>query len=64
MISVILYLENPENLAETGIDVIAKPKGKRPTSSYTVEWWRKNIDGNRIVVCNLSYQACSILYTG
>lgn len=27
-----LILENPENLAETGIDVMAKPKGKRPTS--------------------------------
>ena len=27
-----LILENPENLAETGIDVIARPKGKRPTS--------------------------------
>ncbi len=27
-----LIMENPENLAETGIDVIAKPKGKRPTS--------------------------------
>ena len=24
-----LVLENPENLAETGIDVVAKPKGKR-----------------------------------
>jgi chromosome segregation protein len=27
-----LILENPENLADTGIDVIAKPRGKRPTS--------------------------------
>ncbi len=27
-----LVLENPEDLAETGIDVIAKPKGKRPSS--------------------------------
>ena len=27
-----LILENPENLAETGIDVLAKPKGKRPSS--------------------------------
>jgi chromosome segregation protein len=27
-----LVLENPENLAETGIDVFARPKGKRPTS--------------------------------
>ena len=27
-----LVLENPENIAETGIDVVAKPKGKRPTS--------------------------------
>lgn len=27
-----LVLENPENLAETGIEVIARPKGKRPTS--------------------------------
>ncbi len=27
-----LVLENPDNISETGIDVIAKPKGKRPTS--------------------------------
>lgn len=27
-----LILENPENLAETGIDIMAKPKGKRPSS--------------------------------
>ncbi len=27
-----LVLENPENLAETGIDIVAKPKGKRPSS--------------------------------
>ena len=27
-----LILDNPDNLAESGIDVIAKPKGKRPTS--------------------------------
>ncbi len=27
-----LVLENPDNLAETGIDVLARPKGKRPTS--------------------------------
>jgi chromosome segregation protein len=27
-----LILENPDNLAETGIDIIAKPKGKRPSS--------------------------------
>lgn len=27
-----LVLETPDNIAETGIDVIAKPKGKRPSS--------------------------------
>ncbi|WP_300597154.1 chromosome segregation protein SMC [Niabella sp.] len=27
-----LVLEDPENLADTGIDVVARPKGKRPTS--------------------------------
>ena len=27
-----LILENPDNLAETGIDILAKPKGKRPSS--------------------------------
>ena len=27
-----LVLDNPDNLAESGIEVIAKPKGKRPTS--------------------------------
>jgi len=32
MISATLVLDNPENIAESGIDVIAKPKGKRPTS--------------------------------
>jgi chromosome segregation protein len=27
-----MVLENPDNLAETGIDIMAKPKGKRPSS--------------------------------
>jgi chromosome segregation protein len=27
-----MILENPGDLAETGIDIVAKPKGKRPTS--------------------------------
>ncbi len=27
-----LTLENPDNLAETGLDIVAKPKGKRPSS--------------------------------
>ncbi|MBS1512188.1 MAG: chromosome segregation protein SMC [Bacteroidetes bacterium] len=27
-----MVLVNPENLAETGIDIVAKPKGKRPSS--------------------------------
>ncbi|MFT3844047.1 MAG: chromosome segregation protein SMC [Lacibacter sp.] len=27
-----MVLDNPENLAETGIDIVAKPKGKRPSS--------------------------------
>lgn len=27
-----LILDNPENLAETGVEVIARPKGKRPSS--------------------------------
>lgn len=27
-----LVLENPDNLPETGIDIMAKPKGKRPSS--------------------------------
>jgi chromosome segregation protein len=27
-----LILDNPDNLGETGIEVVAKPKGKRPTS--------------------------------
>ncbi len=27
-----MVLDNPDNLAETGIDIVAKPKGKRPSS--------------------------------
>ncbi len=41
-----MVLENPENLAETGIDIVAKPKGKRPTRHQPIKWRRKNIDGN------------------
>ncbi len=59
-----MVLENPENLAETGIDIVAKPKGKRPSSHRPVEWGRKNIDGNRVVVCDLPDQARAILYPG
>ena len=45
-----MVLENPDNLAETGIDIVAKPKGKRPT--------------NCIIICDISYQARTILYFG
>ncbi len=27
-----MVMENPDNIAETGIDIVAKPKGKRPSS--------------------------------
>jgi chromosome segregation protein len=27
-----MILVDPENLAETGIDIVAKPKGKRPAA--------------------------------
>ena len=37
-----IILENPDNLAETGIDIVAKPKGKRPTQHQPVKWGRKN----------------------
>ena len=32
-----MVLVDPENLAETGIDIVAKPKGKRPSSEQTIE---------------------------
>ncbi len=47
-----MILVDPDNLAETGIDIIAKPKGKRPSS----------IDCYSFIVCHIFNQTCTILY--
>ena len=59
-----LILENPENLAETGIDIIAKPKGKRPSSITQLSGGEKTLTATALLICDLSYQACAILYSG
>src|SRR5204863_2813855 len=45
-----LILENPENLAETGIDVMAKPKGKRPTSLTQLSGGERTLTATALLV--------------
>ena len=44
-----LILENPENLAETGIDIVAKPKGKRPSSIQQLSGGEKTLTATALL---------------
>ena len=44
-----LVLENPEDLAETGIDIIAKPKGKRPSSITQLSGGEKTLTATALL---------------
>lgn len=44
-----MILENPENLAETGIDIIAKPKGKRPSSITQLSGGEKTLTATALL---------------
>ncbi len=44
-----MVLENPENLAETGIDIIAKPKGKKPTSITQLSGGEKTLTATALL---------------
>ncbi len=44
-----LIMENPDNLAETGIDIIAKPKGKRPSSITQLSGGEKTLTATALL---------------
>ena len=44
-----LILENPDNLAETSIDVIAKPKGKKPSSITQLSGGEKTLTATALL---------------
>jgi chromosome segregation protein len=44
-----LILENPENLAETGVDIVAKPKGKRPSSITQLSGGEKTLTATALL---------------
>jgi chromosome segregation protein len=44
-----LILESPENLAETGIDIVAKPKGKRPSSITQLSGGEKTLTATALL---------------
>lgn len=44
-----MILEDPENLAETGIDIQAKPKGKRPTSITQLSGGEKTLTATALL---------------
>ncbi len=44
-----LILENPENLADTGIDIVAKPKGKRPSSITQLSGGEKTLTATALL---------------
>ncbi|MDE1192441.1 MAG: chromosome segregation protein SMC [Arachidicoccus sp.] len=44
-----MVLVNPENLAETGIDIMAKPKGKRPSSITQLSGGEKTLTATALL---------------
>jgi chromosome segregation protein len=44
-----MILENPDNLAETGIEIIAKPKGKRPSSISQLSGGEKTLTATALL---------------
>ena len=44
-----LILENPDNLAETSIDIVAKPKGKRPSSITQLSGGEKTLTATALL---------------
>lgn len=44
-----MVLENPDNLAETAIDIVAKPKGKRPTSITQLSGGEKTLTATALL---------------
>lgn len=44
-----MVLDNPENLAETGIDIVAKPKGKRPSSITQLSGGEKTLTATALL---------------
>lgn len=44
-----MVLMNPDNLAETGIDILAKPKGKRPTSITQLSGGEKTLTATALL---------------
>ena len=44
-----MVLENPENLAETGIDIVARPKGKRPSSISQLSGGEKTLTATALL---------------
>ena len=44
-----LILEMPDNLAETGIDIVAKPKGKRPSSITQLSGGEKTLTATALL---------------
>ena len=57
-----MVLSDPSNLADTGIEIIAKPKGKTSRCYHTAFRWGKNAHRHGAAVRHLSYQACAFLY--
>ena len=44
-----MILENPDNLAETGIEIVAKPKGKRPSSITQLSGGEKTLTATALL---------------
>ena len=44
-----MIMEDPSNLAETGIDIVAKPKGKRPTSITQLSGGEKTLTATALL---------------
>ena len=57
-----LKLVDENNPLESAIDIIAKPRGKKPLTINQLSGGGKNIDSHFAFICHIPYQACAFLH--
>ena len=58
-----LKLTDPQDLLNTGIDIVAQPPGKKVAKFKPPIGWRAVIDGYCTFILHLKDSSCAILYS-
>ena len=57
-----LILEDEDNPLESKIEIIAKPKGKKPKVSFATVRRREDLDSDSLIVCPILVETSTVLY--